>query len=104
MLVYWKYLHKAQKSESQKDIDGVNKFQFIPADVMKFLVPIQHCPMGLVGKLLTSFLDYAWQNKSFFYRWKMTWYRKNFKRWMSNSHLWSTYFSERKLFKRNPKH
>jgi hypothetical protein len=47
--------------ESQKDNDGVNNFQLISAGVMSFLIPIQHFLMGLVDKLLTSFLDYVWQ-------------------------------------------
>jgi hypothetical protein len=57
-----KYLHKSRTSASlKKSIDGVNNFTLIPADVMKVIVPILHCPMGLVDKLITSFLDYVWQ-------------------------------------------
>jgi hypothetical protein len=33
----------------------------IPVDVTKVLVPILHCPMGLVDKLLESFTDHVWK-------------------------------------------
>jgi hypothetical protein len=33
----------------------------LPLDVTKVLVPILHCPMGLVDKLLESFTDYVWK-------------------------------------------
>ena len=56
-----KYLHKSRTSVSLKNVDGVNNFPLIPVDVTKVIVPILHCPMGLVDKLISSFLDYVWQ-------------------------------------------
>jgi hypothetical protein len=53
------YLHKARNSQSVKNVDGVNNARFIPVDPTKILVPILHCPMGLVNKVLSSFLDYT---------------------------------------------
>jgi hypothetical protein len=53
--------HKSRTSTSLKHVDGVNNFPLIPADVTKVIVPILHCPMGLVDKLITSFLDCVWQ-------------------------------------------
>ncbi len=34
----------------------------LPLDVTKVLVPILHCPMGLVDKLPESFTDYVWKD------------------------------------------
>jgi hypothetical protein len=56
-----KCLHKSRTSTSLKNVDGVNNFPLVPADFTKVIVPILHCPMGLVDKLLTSFLDHVWQ-------------------------------------------
>jgi hypothetical protein len=55
------YLHKARNSQSVKNVDGVNNTRLIPVDPAKILVPILHCPMGLVDKLLSSFLNYTWR-------------------------------------------
>jgi hypothetical protein len=55
------YLHKARNSQSIKNVDGVNNAQLIPVDPTKILVPILHCPIGLVDKVLSSFLDYTWR-------------------------------------------
>jgi hypothetical protein len=75
-----KYLQKARMS-------GLKNIKGVPAeDVLKVLVPILHCPLRLVNKLLTRFLEYAWQKVLLFHHRKMTWYGINFKRWMSNSH------------------
>jgi hypothetical protein len=35
--------------------------RMLPLDVTKVLVPILHCPMGLVDKLLESCTDYVWK-------------------------------------------
>jgi hypothetical protein len=56
------YLHKARNSQSVNNVDGVNNAQqLIPVDPTIILVPILHCPMGLVDKVLSSFLEYTWR-------------------------------------------
>ena len=56
------YLQKSATSCSIKNVDGVNNRRMLPLDVTKVLVPILHCPMGLVDKLLESFTDYVWKD------------------------------------------
>jgi hypothetical protein len=97
-----KYLHKSRTSTSLKNIDGVNNSPLVPADVTKVIVPILHCPMGLVDKLIQAFLTTSGK-RSFFYHRQMTWYGKSFKRRTYNSHLRSHFFSQRKPRIMNPK-
>ncbi len=55
------YLQKSATSCSIRNINRVNNKRMLPLDVAKVLVPILHCPMGLVDKLLESFTDYVWK-------------------------------------------
>jgi hypothetical protein len=55
-------LTKVSNKLVNKKIDGVNNKRMLLLDVTKVLVPILHCPMGLVNKLLESFTDYVWKD------------------------------------------
>jgi hypothetical protein len=68
------------------NIDRVNNFQLIPTYAMMFLVPVLHCPMGRVDKLLTSFLDHVWQ-KVLLLPLEDDLVQKNVKRQTSGPHL-----------------
>ena len=91
-------------SVSLKNVEGVNNSPLVPADVTKVIVPTLHCPMGLVDKLIMSFLDCVWQKVLLSPHLMMTWCGKSFKKQACNLHLWLHFFSQRKPCMMNPKH
>jgi hypothetical protein len=56
-----KCLHRSQTNKSLKNIDAVNNHQLLSTGANNVLVPILHCPMGLVSKVLEIFLDFVWR-------------------------------------------